>query len=107
MFGQTLPMFNIKGKSVITTISGGIITVIIYLIMITYSTIKFVQLSQKHNPNVSQYTEKNFFDSSERVNLNEINFRLAFSVEGYHTRQMKDDEQFVKYLVRIYGKKDG
>ena len=82
-------------------------TVIIFSIMLTYSTIKFVQLTEKHNPNISQFMEKFHHDYNTQMDLNEINFRLAFSVEGYHTRKIKDDERYVKYLVRIYGKKNG
>ena len=41
------------------------------------------------------------------MNLNDINFRLAFSVEGYHSREMKNKPEYVKYLVRIFGIKEG
>ena len=61
----------------------------------------------RHNPNVAQMTEKNYYDYNEQLDLNEINFRLAFSVEGYHSREHKDDHKYVKYLVRIFGKENG
>ena len=41
------------------------------------------------------------------VNLNTINFRVAFTVEGYLDSKRKDDPRFVKYLIRLYGKKEG
>ena len=61
----------------------------------------------RHNPTVSQVLEKNVFDYSEQINLNEIGYRIAFSIEGYHSREMKDDKRYVKYLVRIFGKTKG
>ena len=69
MFGQTLPAFNIKGKSVVNTISGGIMTVMIFSVMLSYAAIKLVILTGRHNPNVSQFTEKNFYDQDEKMNL--------------------------------------
>ena len=39
--------------------------------------------------------------------MNAINFRIAFTVEGYIDKKRKDDPRFVKYLVRLYGKKEG
>ena len=49
------------------------------------------------------FTEKNYFDFKDHLDLNQINFRLAFSVEGYHLRDLKDDPRYVKYLVRLFG----
>ena len=31
---------------------------------------------------------------------------MAFTVEGYHSRERKDDPAYVKYLVRIFGRKN-
>ena len=39
--------------------------------------------------------------------MKEVGFRVAFTVEGYHSREMKDDHRFVKYLVRIFGRHKG
>ena len=64
-------------------------------------------LINNSNPNINVKTTKNFFDSYTRVNLNEINYRVAFTVEGYHDQEMKNDPRYVKYMVRIFGIKDG
>ena len=87
--------------------TGGIVTSIIVIIMLTYGIIKMIQLFSHHNPNVTEHIEKTVFDSSERLDLNEIAFQLAFSVVGYHSRELKNDPRYVKYLVRIFGRKDG
>ena len=44
---------------------------------------------------------------NDRLNFNDIKFRFAFTIEGYLDREMKNDPRYVKYLVRIFGIKDG
>ena len=56
---------------------------------------------------MAQYTQVSLFDFNEKLDLNDINFRLAFSVEGYHSRERKDNHRFIKYLVRVFGIEDG
>ena len=107
MFGRSLPTFNLKGDDMVKTYFGGLMTVCIVFVMIAYATIKFSHLIDKHNPNLAQYTEKNIYDLNDVINLNDINFRFAFTVEGYLDREMKADPAYVKYLVRIFGIKDG
>ena len=51
--------------------------------------------------------ELDFYNFEEVLSLKEINFKIAFSVEGYVEREVKDDPRYVKYLVRTFGKKDG
>ena len=42
------------------------------------------------------------------LNLNEKNFRIAFTVESYLSpKKQKRDPRFVKYLFRLYGKRNG
>ena len=39
--------------------------------------------------------------------MNQIGFKLAFSVESYFNAEMKADPKYVKYIVRIYGLRNG
>ena len=42
------------------------------------------------------------------LNLNERNYKLAFTVESFHfPEQQKSDPRYVKYLVRLYERRDG
>ena len=77
------------------------------IMTLVYGFIKFTHLMSKHNPFISEMTEKNFFDYNTRLDLNEINFKMAFSLEGYLDSVVRDDPWYVKYIVRIYGKKNG
>ena len=87
--------------------TGGLVTFAIFVVMLIYASIKMIQMYEHHNPQVAQFTEKTVFDFNEKLDLNAINFRLAFTVEGYHSREQKNDPRYVKYLVRIFGIKDG
>ena len=52
---------------------------------------------------MSQYVEKNFFDSSEVVNLLDEEIRFAFAIEGSLDLTFKNDTRYVKYIARLVG----
>lgn len=62
---------------------------------------------QHHNPLISEVHEKNIMETSDKLSLNEIKFRMAFSVEGFLDKEMKDDPSYVKYIIRLFSIKDG
>jgi hypothetical protein len=41
------------------------------------------------------------------VDMKDINFRAAFSVENYFDRRMIDDPRYVKTLMRLIGTRGG
>ena len=42
------------------------------------------------------------------VNLNERNYKFAFTVESFlNPKKQKRDPRYVKYLFRMYGQKNG
>lgn len=41
MFGKPIPAFNVRGKSKVNSMAGGLISLIIMIIMFLYSTLKF------------------------------------------------------------------
>lgn len=107
MFGMRLPQFNLKGNSLIHTRTGGVLTFFLVVLMLSYGLIKFIHLLSKHNPQIQQFLDEELFDFTEILNLNEIKFRVAFSVEGYHDRNMKNDPRYTKFLVRTFGRRGG
>ena len=73
--------------------------------LLMYSTVKFSHLVSKHNPNISTYF-KDDENSSSVINLNERNFRFAFTVEPYYDPiKQRNDSRYVKYLFLLYGKR--
>ena len=56
---------------------------------------------------MSNYTEQNFFDSSNVLNLKDSDIRFAFGIEGYLDKELKDSPKYVKTFVRLVTRKDG
>ena len=106
-FGQRIPAFNMKGRTRVHTLTGGCFTFFVVVILLVYSSITLLQLMNKHNPSVSEVKELDFYNFKEILSLKDIDFKIAFSVEGYHSRELKNDHRYVKYLVRTFGFKDG
>ena len=50
-----MPTFNIKGKDRVNTLVGGVLSLIIYMVIFMYSTLKFSYLVTKDGPNISSY----------------------------------------------------
>ena len=69
--------------------------------------LKLSHLIDKNNPSIAELKETNFYDFNTRVDLNEIGFKMAFSVEGYLDGKIKDDPRYVKLLARMIYKTDG
>ena len=59
------------------------------------------------NPIINRLVIPDYYGADEIVNLHEINFRFAFTVEGFVKRVRKDDPRFVKWNVRFYGFRNG
>ena len=95
------------GRTAISSLSGGIFSLAILMLMLFYASIKVVHLISHHNPSISQYRDPYFYGPGKKVDLKAENIRVAFVVEGFIDGETKDDPKFVKYITRNYGKKDG
>ena len=82
IFGKPLPGFNIKGSDVVTSMVGGVASIIIFAIVLLYGAIKFIHLQSKTNPNVASYIREGSYSSADILDLNDMNFRIAFAAEG-------------------------
>ena len=65
IYGQSLPAFNIKGAAVVHTFCGGVFSMIIYVIALSYGALKMMHLLDKHNPNVTVVNDKNVYDFND------------------------------------------
>ena len=102
IFGEPLPTFNLKGKTHVFTATGGIFTIILAIVFLGYTLVKFEHLIEYKNPDVTEFLEKNFYDYQTRIDLNEIGFKFAFTLEGYLDKKIKDDPKYVKLMARIF-----
>ena len=106
-FGSPLPSFNIKGKERITTIVGGFCTLILVMTILSYGLLKFSYLITKPSPIINSYLTDHEGEGYS-INLNDRNYKFAFTVETYKEPLMRiDDPRYVKYIVREYGRRSG
>ncbi len=105
-FAKDVPSFNIKGESKVRTIFGGLMTGAVIIIALAYATLKMIDLIGRDYPNVNINTLPSYFDVTETVNVNEIGFRFAFTLENFLDNTKKDDPQFIKWLARLYYRND-
>ena len=105
-FGEPLPVFNVNGKYTIQTRCGGLMTLLIIIVVLLYAVVKFEHLVSRYNPLMSSYQQD--VEKSEKLNLNEKGFRIAIPIEDYYTpKRLKNDPAFIKWVIRMWGKKDG
>ena len=103
IFGASLPVFNIKGETQVFTKTGGVMSLFVLMTWLSYGAIKLTQLYKKHNPFISEITEKNFYGADQKLDLNAIKFKQAFTFEGFQDREIKDNPKYVKIISRMYG----
>lgn len=89
IFGVPIPSFNLKGKMTVQTGIGGVVSFFIMLIMVLYASLKFIHLIEKENPNVSESHIPNYYGIDDEINLSEIDFHFAFSMEGVLSNESK------------------
>ena len=53
VFQEPLPVFNVNGQSSVSSFIGGLCTMFLFSIVLTYATFKFIDLNAKKNPVVS------------------------------------------------------
>jgi hypothetical protein len=106
-YARKVPTFNIHGDTEVKTAVGGVLTCAIILLVLGYGAIKAIQLAGRQNPKVNTFKVANNYPGREMIDLNEIKFRAAFSVENYWDRRMIDDPRYVKTLMRLIGTRGG
>ena len=107
LFGKDVPAFNINGDPKFKSVLGGGLTFILFCIIFFFSVNTFQQMIDRQYPSI-QYSEiQQHFNGTHKLSLNEANYRIAFTFEGELDKKIKNDEKFVKILVRVNRKTDG
>ena len=106
-FAGEIPGFNLKGETKVKTLVGGLCTIAILCLLLTYAAMKMIHLVERRNPEITQHTTLSAIDIDTTVKLKEIGFRMAFTMENYLTNETINDPRYVKWIVRMYGKNNG
>ena len=65
-----------------STYLGGLTSLFIVSLLFLYGTFKLKDLATRSNPNISTALIENQYDKTDEINLNDLNFRIAFTVEA-------------------------
>ena len=77
-------------------------TVVILLLTMLYAILRLIVLMRGSNPQINVITSRNLIQNDEILNLNEMNYRMAFVVEGFADKRRRSDPRYVKYIARIW-----
>ena len=72
---------------------------LIMIITFSYATGKFIDLSQKKDPFITQSVEKDFYNGSEGLNLNQAKFRFAIGAINFVDKEGRNDPRYIKWIA--------
>lgn len=100
LFGIPLK-FNIAGKQNVPSGGGLALTILMFMIVIAFASSKLQILINKLNPNITQVTMLNFFDSKYTVNLDDLDFKFAWGVESTYGDKPLQDTNYIRWVAEI------
>ena len=83
LFSVGMPSFNMGGKTQVRTIAGGLMSMTMFAILLSYATLKFQHLLLRWNPQVTRHVDESAFVDGQRLDLNDNDFTMAFGIEHY------------------------
>ena len=104
LFGKEIPRFHLDGHEKIGTSIGCCLTVLLGTLMATYFGFRVKLLLTGDRPNISSYTVNDERKGTELVDLNEKQFKVAFSVQnidGSLKGKPINDPDFVEWYAYI------
>ena len=96
-----------KGESEVRTNIGGISTILVILMVLSYALNKLVILIDRKDVSITEHRDISVYPLTKTVNVNEIGFRMAFTVENYLDNKLINDPRYVKWYLRMYAKRNG
>ena len=82
-------------------------TTLVLGLTLIYAVIKMIHMLGGVNPIINSLTIPAYYTAFDKIILDEINFKMAFTIEGFIERKMKNDPRYVKWIVRMFGQADG
>ena len=85
-FQRPIPSFNIQGRDSVPSLAGGILSFLVLIILIIYALLKFVNLIDRANVNLTSFAERSVIPPDEKLNFQDAGLQFAFGVEGFHDK---------------------
>ena len=101
-----MPGFHLKGKNVIKTNVGSALTLITAVIVLIYAVAKSSNLRSVAGQTISMHYEDFLTSSENQLNINDLNFRIAFAFEDMQTKTLIKDPRYVRWIFKISEYKD-
>ena len=87
---------------------GGLVTTIVFILALIYSSVKVIELVSRKNPSISTAMEERGYSSeADNISFKDINLRFAFGVQDSVSGENKLDPRFNKFLLQLEGAKGG
>ena len=88
-FSVQVPAFNMEGENVIGTLTGFILTVFFFLVILSYGVFKFIHLYTKKNPLITTILLSDEWSLEDAIDLHEENAVFAFAIQDFYSREPK------------------
>ena len=102
-----MPSLNLRGKQEISTIAGGLVSIVVASIVLAFALIKLDVLLNKYNPNVLTNIVHQSSGTNNKYDTANQNFQLAFGLLGQRDGVARDDEFYLKWFARVREVQDG
>ena len=106
IFKERVPSLTYQGKEKQPTVLGTIVTILLFVTMISYASLKFGELYNRRNPSITSNDEPNALQDSDRLNLKSAGLYVAFNAEDFG-RKALHDPRYTKWVVNLYGYSGG
>ena len=81
VFSNSLPSFNIDGKTKVNTWMGAVCSIIIFILTSAFGLLKLQHLVTRRNPAMSEATEQ--VDADATFSLDSEEFTMAFAIHRF------------------------
>ena len=104
LFAQEIPSLHIEGHKRLGSCIGYFLTVLLTTLVFVYGGSRSRFLITGERPNISSFTLQDARDAKQMINLNDHNFKVAFSVEAIkgHDISPANDPNYVEWVANVF-----
>ena len=101
MFGAPMPALNVKGKTGVKTLIGGLMSVLILGTTFAFALLKFQHMMQKKGPTIIQLKEEGALDEETIYEIADSDFMMAISIDHW-LNGLKLDPSYIKFVSHLW-----
>ena len=97
LFGETVPTFNMGGKTEIKTFPGALFSITIVYLTIMFGTLKIQHLVERKNPQIVTNTQP--LEAGYKYPTTGDDFMTAYAAENYDTGKGISDPRYIRWVT--------